>query len=66
VLERQTGFDPATSSLGSWHSPLNYGRLHAPLLFTLPWLQPRYLIVISVALIRSSLRAFQEMRLLAP
>ena len=27
MVERATGFEPATSSLGSWHSTLNYARV---------------------------------------
>ena len=28
ILERETGFEPATSSLGSWHSVSGTGDLH--------------------------------------
>ena len=63
-MERPTGFEPATSSLGSWHSATELRPLGA--LHITPEAYFPSFSVISVALMRSSLRAFQLMRLLAP
>jgi hypothetical protein len=66
-MERPTGFEPATSSLGSWHSATELRPLDASYITRdAGTTAPPYLIVISVALMRSSLRAFQLIRLLAP
>ena len=63
-MERPTGFEPATSSLGSWHSATELRPLG--ILHITPERYFPSLSVISVALMRSSLRAFQVIRLLAP
>ena len=74
-MERPTGFEPATSSLGSWHSATELLPPVPPILVArraLSNLRPGYsgyfdsLKDISSALINSSLRAFQLSRLLAP
>jgi hypothetical protein len=68
ALERATGFGPATLGLGSRCSTTElrprYDRFSAPIVLLRPYFPS--LSVISVALMRSSLRAFQVSRLLAP
>src|SRR5262245_40601449 len=66
ILERPTGFEPATSSLGSWHSATELRPPGAPILHRL---LRRYLPSLSdmlYACSTSSLRAFQLSRLATP
>ena len=76
-MERPTGFEPATSSLGSWHSATELrpperldctcGPPHTPAHVRRGGPEPvAYFSDIVYAWITSSLRAFQFTRLLTP
>jgi hypothetical protein len=70
MVERATGFEPATSSLGSWHSATELRPLDASQSYSaFPAAGSRYFPFLSdivKAWMTSSLRAFQLRRLLTP
>ena len=64
-MERPTGFEPATSSLGSWHSATEL-RPRSTLIIGLPASYFESFTAMSYPLMASSPLAFHTIRLVAP